>query len=120
MPFDASGFAAKAAIAAVLALSTAALPAVAQDKIPYPHDVVTFVTHSSAGGGSDVFLRNMTKYLKDIIDADFVVENVTGGSGAKAMAFMANQKPDGSVFYATTPTHIYTSYMSDVSANYTS
>jgi putative tricarboxylic transport membrane protein len=120
MLFDIRRLAAKAAIAAALALATTAAPSAAQDKIPYPHKVVTLVTHSSAGGGSDVFLRNMTKYLKQIIDADFVVENVTGGSGAKAMAFMAKQKPDGSVFYATTPTHIYTSHMSDVSANYTS
>ena len=81
---------------------------------------MTLVTHSSAGGGSDVFLRDMTKYLKNIIDADFVVENVSGGSGAKAMAHMAKQKPDGSVFYATTPTYIYTSHMSELSANYTS
>ena len=27
---------------------------------PYPHKVVTLVTHSSPGGGSDVFLRERT------------------------------------------------------------
>lgn len=113
-------FAARAAFASVLTFGiAAALPAVAQDKIAYPHKVVTLVTHSSAGGGSDVFLRDMTGYLKKIIDADFVVENVSGGSGAKAMAHMAKQKPDGSVFYATTPTYIYTSHMSDLDPNYT-
>jgi putative tricarboxylic transport membrane protein len=104
-------------------LAAAALAVVgsasAQDKIAYPHKVVTLVTHSSAGGGSDVFLRDMTGFLKKIIDADFVVENVSGGSGAKAMAHMAKQKPDGSVLYATTPTYIYTSYMSELSADYT-
>lgn len=108
-----------AAVAAAAMLATAGIT-VAQDKIAYPHKVVTLITHSSAGGGSDVFLRDMTAYLKKVIDADFVVENVTGGSGAKAMAHMAKQKPDGSVFYATTPTYIYTSHMSELDADYTS
>lgn len=93
-------------------------PAVAQEKIPYPTDVVKLVTHSSPGGGSDVFLRDMTRYLRDIIDADFVVENVTGGSGANAMAHLAQAPTDGSVLYATTPTYIFTSLMSDLSATY--
>lgn len=78
----------------------------------YPHKVVTLVTHSSAGGGSDVFLREMTKHLGRYINANFVVENVQGGSGARAMAKLASSKPDGSIFYATTPTYIYTSLMS--------
>ncbi|MBB3949923.1 Bug family tripartite tricarboxylate transporter substrate binding protein [Aureimonas jatrophae] len=79
---------------------------------PYPHRTVTLVTHSSPGGGSDVFLRQLVKYLSRQIDATFVVENVQGGSGAKAMARLASSPPDGSVFYATTPTYIYTSLLS--------
>jgi tripartite-type tricarboxylate transporter receptor subunit TctC len=43
---------------------------------------------------------------------EFVVENVRGGSGARAMAQLANAEPDGSIFYATTPTYIYTSLLS--------
>lgn len=90
----------------------------AQDKIPYPTDVVTLVTHSSPGGGSDVFLRDMSRYLSEIIDASFVVENISGGSGANAMAYLAEAPTDGSVLYATTPTYIFTSLMSDLSADY--
>ena len=120
MLLDTSKAVARATFASVLALSCLApFSASAQDKVAYPHKVVTLVTHSSPGGGSDVFLRDMTKYLKDVIDADFVVENVSGGSGAKAMAYMAKQKADGSVFYATTPTYIYTSAMSKLDTNYT-
>jgi tripartite-type tricarboxylate transporter receptor subunit TctC len=70
-------------------------PAAAQDKIPYPVDVVTLVTHSSPGGGSDVFLRDMSRFLSNIIDAQFVVENISGGSGANAMAHMAQAPADG-------------------------
>lgn len=82
------------------------------DPLPYPVKVVTLVTHSSPGGGSDVFLREMTKHLGKYIDATFVVENVQGGSGARAMARVAAAEADGSVLYATTPTYIYTSLMS--------
>ncbi len=42
----------------------------------------------------------------------FVVENVRGGSGARAVARVAQAPADGSVFYATTPTYIQTSLLS--------
>jgi Uncharacterized protein conserved in bacteria len=93
-----------------LALLTAT-PAFA-DPAPYPVKIVTLVTHSSPGGGSDVFLREMSKHLGKYIDANFVVVNVQGGSGAKAIAHVADAPADGSIFYATTPTYIYTSLMS--------
>src|SRR5438445_10060136 len=80
--------------------------------------VVTLVTHSSPGGGSDVFLRSMAPHLSRIMNQTMIVENVEGGSGAKAMAMLARAKPDGSEFYATTPTFIYTSLMSTPAATY--
>jgi len=79
---------------------------------PYPHDVVTLITHSSPGGGSDVFLRELTRYLGEAMNTRFVVMNVRGGSGARAMARLANAPADGSILYATTPTYIYTSLLS--------
>jgi tripartite-type tricarboxylate transporter receptor subunit TctC len=85
---------------------------VVAEPLAYPQKVVTLVTHSSPGGGSDVFLRSLAKYLGKYINATFVVENVQGGSGAKAIARLASAPPDGSVFYATTPTYVYTSLLS--------
>ena len=81
--------------------------------------VITLVTHSSPGGGSDVFLREMVPHLTRIMGGTFVVENVQGGSGAKAIATVARAKPDGRVLYATTPTFIYTSLLSRPAARYT-
>ena len=104
-----------AAFAAILAWPRSRVRA---DPLPYPHKVVTLVTHSSPGGGSDVFLREMSKHLGKYIDATFVVENVQGGSGAKAMARVATAPADGSVFYATTPTYIYTSLLSKAANTY--
>src|SRR5258705_10128242 len=81
--------------------------------------VITLVTHSSPGGGSDVFLRTMAPHLSRIMNKTVVVENMQGGSGARAMAALALAKPDGGMFYATTPTFIYTSLMRRPSASYT-
>jgi putative tricarboxylic transport membrane protein len=100
-----------AAGAASLLLPDITLPALAAPE-SYPHRIVTLMTHSSPGGGSDVFLREMTRYLVRYINATFVVENVQGGSGARALSKLATSRPDGSVFYATTPTYIFTSLLS--------
>jgi tripartite-type tricarboxylate transporter receptor subunit TctC len=95
-------------------LGAVALPAAAQTnaRIPYPQKVVTLVTHSSPGAGSDVFLRELVKYLQRYINATFIVENDEGGSGAKAVARVAAARPDGSMLYASTPTYILTSLLS--------
>jgi tripartite-type tricarboxylate transporter receptor subunit TctC len=100
-------------LAAVLAA-----PAGAQSK--YPHATVTLVTHSSPGSGSDVFLREMIKYLGPEMGVNFVVENIRGGGGAGAVARVAKAPADGSVFYATTPTYIQTTLLSKPEFGYDS
>jgi tripartite-type tricarboxylate transporter receptor subunit TctC len=102
------------ALAAVLALPFA----VAEAQTKYPHATVTLVTHSSPGGGSDVFLREMVKHLTPAMGVNFVVENVSGGSGAKAVARVAKAPADGSIFYATTPTYIQTTLLSKPEVGY--
>ena len=81
--------------------------------------VVRLVTHSSPGGGSDVFLRELIPHLTRVMGGTFVVENVQGGSGAKAIATVSAANPDGHLLYATTPTYIYTSLLSRPAARYT-
>jgi tripartite-type tricarboxylate transporter receptor subunit TctC len=111
---------------AVLALSMAcwSLPqAMAQTAAgaapaPYPVSRVTLVTHSSPGGGTDVFLRDLGKYLPTVMKAGFAVENIRGGSGAKAIANVAKAAPDGSMFYGTTPTYIQTTLLSKPTVGY--
>lgn len=102
--------------AAVIATASFGLTAQAQEQ--YPIDTVTLTTHSKSGGGTDVFLREMSKYLGKYLGADLVVENVTGGSGAKAMAKLATAPKDGSIFYGTTPTFINTSLLSNPQYTY--
>lgn len=99
-------------IVAALAFAIFGVAPASAEPAAYPHKVVTLVTHSSPGGGSDIFLREMVKHLGKYINATFIVENVSGGSGARAMSKLAGSKPDGSIFYAITPTYIYTSLLS--------
>jgi putative tricarboxylic transport membrane protein len=94
-----------------------ASPALAQD-YNYPVDTVTLVTHSKPGAGSDLFLRKLSKELSEEMGINFVVDYWTGGSGAKAMAQLAEAPADGSVFYATTPTHVTTSLLSNPAVTY--
>ena len=100
------------------AIALAAPNVAAQAK--YPVQNVTLVTHSSPGGGSDVFLRNLVKYLQPKMGVNFVVENVSGGSGAKAVAKVAQAPADGSVLYVTTPTYIQTTLLSKPQYGYDS
>ena len=102
-----------------LALACAGMSSALAQAQPYPHKNVTLVTHSSPGGGSDVFLRELVRYLGPIMGVNFAVENLKGGSGAQAVAFVAKGKPDGSIFYATTPTYIQTTLMSKPEVGYT-
>jgi tripartite-type tricarboxylate transporter receptor subunit TctC len=95
---------------AAAALPLAAPAVLAQPR--YPLSNVTLVTHSSPGGGSDVFLRELVKHLQPVMGASFAVENVRGGSGATAVARVARAQPNGGMFYATTPTYIQTTLLS--------
>src|SRR6267154_327324 len=103
------------ALASPVIAAAAPAPSLA---VPYPVKVVTLVTHSSPGSGSDVVLREQIKYLQRYINTTFIVENDEGGSGAKAVARVAAAKPDGSMLYATTPTYVLTSLLSKPTKTY--
>jgi len=102
--------AAALALALAFALGWTAGGAAAQSA--YPVKSVTLVTHSSPGGGSDVFLRVLAKHLGPKMGVAFAVENVSGGAGARAVSRVAQAPADGSVLYATTPTYIQTTLLS--------
>ncbi len=90
----------------------------AQAQAAYPVNRVTMVTHSSPGGGTDIFLRNLNKHLSGVIKTNFAVENIRGGSGATAVAHVAKGAADGSIFYGTTPTYIQTTLLSKPPVGY--
>lgn len=108
----------RAALVGAAAVAAVGMAVAAYAQVKYPQKLLTLVTHSSPGGGSDVFLREVAPFLSKIMGVDVAVENVRGGSGAKAMAALAKAPPDGAMFYATTPTFIYTSLLSKPAATY--
>ena len=84
----------------------------------YPVSRVTLVTHSSPGGGTDVFLRDLSKQLVSVMKTSFSVENIRGGSRATEVAAVAKGAADGSIFYGTTPTYIQTTLLSKPPVGY--
>ena len=54
-----------AAAAALVVLAATPMPVRAQ--LAYPQSRVTLVTHSSPGGGSDVFLRDLARHLGPVM-----------------------------------------------------
>ncbi|MBI2973685.1 MAG: tripartite tricarboxylate transporter substrate binding protein [Armatimonadetes bacterium] len=90
-------------LVAVLVMSAAAL-----GQGTYPNKPITFVTHSSAGAGGDIFLRNLAKHLEGIVPVPIVVENRRGGASATAVTFVATSPTDGYVLYGSTPTMLQT------------
>jgi len=99
-------------LCAATAATTLARAPGARAQQRYPVSPVTLVTHSSPGGGSDIFLRELVRHLAPVMGTTFAVENLRGGSGAAAMAKVAKSPPNGSMFYATTPTYIQTTLLS--------
>ena len=97
---------------ALAALGLIAVQSSALAQAPYPQPRVTLVTHSSPGGGTDLFLRELSKHLTPLMQTSFAVENLRGGSGATAVAHVAAGAPNGSILYGTTPTYIQTTLLS--------
>lgn len=110
----------RSAISIVVVGVIAIVSASAHAQNKYPQQTVTMVTHSSPGGGSDVFVRELVRHLGPVMGVTFVVENRPGGSGAKAIAKVAQSPADGSAFYVTTPTYIQTTLLSKLDFGYDS
>ena len=68
------------------------------------------VTHNEAGGGSDVFTRQVIKILadNDIIDSQWPVKNIPAGDSIGAMSYMIERDADPNVIAQMTPTWIAT------------
>ena len=66
-------------------------PAAAQFK---PTKPIEFMTHTGPGGGGDVFARAISAAMdkEKLLPVRMQVVNKTGGGGATAMAFLANEK----------------------------
>lgn len=83
----------RAASAAAVALGFAGLAQAATGD--YPTQSVTIFVGYPAGGPTDIAARTIARYMEQKLGRTFVIENVTGASGAIAARKAANAKPDG-------------------------
>ena len=56
---------------------------------------ITMIVPFPPGGGADVLVRILTKYMSDNLNQTIVVENQPGAGGALAFAHVARAAPDG-------------------------
>jgi len=86
--------------AAVLALSTAQASGV------YPDKPIKLLVPFSAGGGQDIFIRNLLPKLTELLGQPVTIDNRAGASGNIAAAAVAAAAPDGyTLLLGTAATH---------------
>lgn len=61
----------------------------------YPTGPIKVVVPYAAGGASDVQVRIIAKYVKQLFGWDFAVVNITGGGGSTGAREVLKAKPDG-------------------------
>ncbi|MDX9861057.1 MAG: tripartite tricarboxylate transporter substrate binding protein [Rhodospirillales bacterium] len=88
----------------VLAAGLVAGPAQAQEK--FPSKPINVVTHSGAGGGTDVSVRMMLLQARGELEQDLVVLSKIGGSGVVSINYVDSQPRDGYTLLAVTPSHL--------------
>ena len=65
--------------------------------IGYPPQEVSGVIQWGAGGGTDSLMRPLSILAQDILGANIVLSNKTGGTGSVAVQHVYDQEADGSV-----------------------
>ncbi|WP_404863498.1 Bug family tripartite tricarboxylate transporter substrate binding protein [Georhizobium sp. MAB10] len=92
-----------AAIVGCLGALLAPLTAQAQE---YPEGQIRFLLHVEPGGATDVMGRRLAAGLQQQLGNTVVVENRSGGSGARQMAQLARAEPDGLTIGSVTASHL--------------
>jgi putative tricarboxylic transport membrane protein len=87
----------------------------------YPNKPILFITHSGPGGGMDTMLRRITDVMarEKLVSQQMRVENIQGGSGAKAMTSLVKRKGDDHVLAGMTSVWIAAPLISpDIKVSY--
>lgn len=98
-------------LVAVLAAGCGGTKTAKEPEIKYPEKPISIVAHSVPGSGADLFARQVGKALEGILKQSVVVENKPGGSGAVAVSYVANARPDGYTLLGVTNTMLTTPFV---------
>jgi putative tricarboxylic transport membrane protein len=82
------------------------LPSWAQEK--FPSKTIEVVTHSGAGGGTDITARMMMVHAPAVFGTELTVANRVGGAGAAALAYTQSRPRDGHTILLVTQSHLLT------------
>jgi putative tricarboxylic transport membrane protein len=91
---------------AAAAASLWCMPSGAQEK--FPSKTIEVVTHSGAGGGTDITARMMMVHAPAEFGTELTVANRVGGSGAAALAYAQSRPRDGHTILLVTQSHLLT------------
>jgi tripartite-type tricarboxylate transporter receptor subunit TctC len=69
----------------------------------FPNRQIELIVPMAAGGGTDVFCRQIAAALYDIVGVPVVVTNVTGASSLRGIGMVYNARPDGYTLVAFNP-----------------
>lgn len=99
--------------AASLVLAAVPLSAAAQDQNAcnpqeWPTETIELVSHSSAGGGTDMTMRMWMDAAAQQVDENVVILYKLGGGARAAHEYFQNQGADCHTIMALTQTHLYT------------
>ena len=112
---------AKLLLVALCSAAVTAEPSAVIAAEAYPNKPVLFITHSGPGGGMDTMLRRITDIMakEKLVSQQMRVENVQGGSGAKAMTTLVKRKGDDHVLAGITSVWVAAPLISpDVKVSY--
>ncbi|MFN7752570.1 MAG: tripartite tricarboxylate transporter substrate-binding protein [Pseudomonadota bacterium] len=82
-------------LAAGLGLAPVALAQGTDPAAGYPAQPIRFVVPAAAGGGTDVIIRIVGKYLSEAWNASVIVDNRAGAGGVLGAQYVTTQTPDG-------------------------
>ncbi|ARS52588.1 Bug family tripartite tricarboxylate transporter substrate binding protein [Kushneria konosiri] len=71
----------------------------------FPSDTIEVVTHSGAGGGTDLTARAMMRAVEPLIDTDMVIVNKPGGAGDASLRYLEQRPADGYTVLTWTTGH---------------
>jgi tripartite-type tricarboxylate transporter receptor subunit TctC len=99
-----------AAASFAFACSIAALSMAPAQAQTYPSRTIEWISHSSAGSGTDLFNRNVSDLLQreKIFNVPFIHSNRVGGNGVVAYNYVKSKKGDPHVVIAMSVTVILT------------
>lgn len=61
----------------------------------YPEKDIKVIVHVSPGGGTDIMIRLVTKYMGEKLGTNFIVEDHSGAGGQIGYTALSMAKPDG-------------------------